>query len=152
MKVLNLQCPNGHGFEGWFASEQAFVDQCGAQQVQCPVCGASQVHKLPSAPRLNLASAHAAAQAQDNTPVDVHGGSAQNAALAAWMQLTRRMLEQTRDVGARFAEEARKMHYGEIEEQAIRGQTTPKEALALADEGIDVFPLLLPEALKTPLQ
>jgi hypothetical protein len=58
----------------------------------------------------------------------------------------------TADVGNRFAEEARKMHYGEAEERSIRGKTTPDEAMALLDEGIEVMPLLLPEAAKGPLQ
>ena len=58
----------------------------------------------------------------------------------------------TLDVGEHFAEEARKMHYGETEERAIRGKTTVDEARALVEEGIDVLPMVLPQSLKKPLQ
>ena len=72
--------------------------------------------------------------------------------LAAWLELSRRLVENTTDVGDRFAEEARKIHYGEVPEHAIRGQTTPDEARDLIDEGITVMPLLLPESAKGNLQ
>lgn len=65
---------------------------------------------------------------------------------AAWMQWSRKVAESTEDVGKRFAEEARRIHYGETEERAIRGQTSPKEAIELMEEGIGVLPLALPEA------
>ena len=149
MKVLDLQCAHGHGFEGWFASEDDFQSQCQRALVQCPLCGDAQVHKQPSAPRLNLGHAKDAPAAA----VALQRQSGHDAALtAAWLELSRRMLAQTQDVGARFAEEARKMHYGETEERAIRGQATLDEARALVDEGIEVLPMLLPEALKEPLQ
>jgi hypothetical protein len=68
------------------------------------------------------------------------------------MAVARHVIANTTDVGNRFAEEARKMHYGETKERSIRGKTTPDEAMALLDEGIEVMPLLLPEAVKGPLQ
>ena len=68
------------------------------------------------------------------------------------MAVARHVVANSTDVGDQFAEEARKMHYGETEERSIRGKTTPQEARALVDEGINVLPLLLPEALKEPLQ
>ncbi|MEY4735910.1 MAG: hypothetical protein RL302_229 [Pseudomonadota bacterium] len=68
------------------------------------------------------------------------------------MAVARHVIANTTDVGNRFAEEARKMHYGETQERSIRGKTTPDEAMALLDEGIEVMPLLLPEAVKGPLQ
>ena len=148
MKVLDLQCAHGHGFEGWFASEDDFQSQCTRALVQCPLCGDAQVHKKPSAPRLNLGHA----KAEPVTAVALQRPSGDAALTAAWLELSRRMLAQTQDVGARFAEEARKMHYGETEERAIRGQATLDEARALVDEGIEVLPMLLPEALKEPLQ
>ena len=64
----------------------------------------------------------------------------------------REVLTQTEDVGERFAEEARRMHYGEVAERGIRGQATREQTEALLDEGIEVMPLLLPDALKEPLQ
>jgi hypothetical protein len=71
---------------------------------------------------------------------------------AAYMQMARKIMAHTEDVGNQFASEARKIHYGEADERAIRGQATRDETLALLDEGIDVLPLPLPEALKHPLQ
>jgi hypothetical protein len=156
MKVLNLQCEQGHGFEGWFASEQDFVLQCERSLVQCPLCGDAQVHKLLSAPRLNLSISRQDKAAE----VDVRGEAAQpvapqptNSTLTAdWLELARRIIATTQDVGERFAEEARKIHYGEAEERSIRGKTTVEEARALVEEGIEVLPVVLPEALKEPLQ
>ncbi|MDR7307754.1 DUF1178 family protein [Rhodoferax saidenbachensis] len=160
MKVLDLHCAQGHPFEGWFASEDDFVSQCARALVQCPVCGDPSVVKKLSAPRLNLSGARAptAEQAADQAPSSIPTGSAvattpHNAALAAaWMAMARHVVATTTDVGSQFAEEARKMHYGEAEERGIRGRTTEKEARELAEEGIDVMPFVLPEALKEPLQ
>jgi len=149
MKVLDLQCAHGHTFEGWFASEEDFVSQCERTLVQCPICGNADVQKKLSAPRLNLTTSRhdtvAPLEVVSKPPAD-------NALLMAWLELSRRIVANTQDVGAQFAEEARKMHYGETEERAIRGQTTVDEARELLDEGIEVLPMLLPQALKEPLQ
>lgn len=151
MKVLNLQCGDGHGFEGWFGSEEDFQSQLGRGLVTCPLCGDAGVAKLPSAPRLNL-GAEPAAPAQ--TPSDKHQVmAAPDAAMqAAWMKMVRHVLANTEDVGERFANEARKIHYGETEERAIRGQASAEETEALLEEGISVLPLPLPKGLKGPLQ
>jgi hypothetical protein len=149
MKVLDLQCAQGHAFEGWFASEQDFASQCQRAMVQCPLCGDAAVHKLLSAPRLNLSSAR-----HDNhsAPEVLPAAEPDSGATAAWLEMARRIVANTDDVGEHFAEEARKMHYGETDERAIRGRTTVDEARALLDEGIEVLPMLLPLALKEPLQ
>lgn len=150
MKVLNLQCRHAHGFEGWFASEDDFQDQLARGLVECPLCGDVEVTKLPSAPRLNLgAPAPAAASAPDKQEVM----NAPNAQLqAAWMQLVKQVMANTEDVGERFAEEARKIHYGESEERGIRGQASREETEALLEEGIGVLPLPIPKGMKGPLQ
>lgn len=149
MKVLDLQCTHGHVFEGWFASEDDFVAQCGKAQVQCPVCGDPAVAKKLSAPRLNLAGGRNAEAVQQ---VAMAPASTDQALTAAWFAVARQIVASTTDVGERFAEEARKMHYRETEERSIRGTTTAEEARALLDEGIEVLPLVLPAALKEPLQ
>jgi hypothetical protein len=150
MKVLDLQCGLGHTFEGWFGSEDDFVAQCARALVQCPLCGDSDVHKLLSAPRLNLSTSR---QDKGSEAEIVAPPSApENSVAAAWLQLARRVVANTDDVGERFADEARKMHYGETEERAIRGRTTLDEARALMDEGIEVLPMVLPPALKETLQ
>lgn len=149
MKVLDLQCAQGHAFEGWFASEDDFLAQCERAMVQCPMCGNASVHKKLSAPRLNLGSSRQDKKAE----VEMVAEPAQNAELtAAWLELSRRIIANTQDVGIRFAEEARRMHYGETKERAIRGKTTPDEAHALVDEGIEIMPIVLPSAFKKPLQ
>jgi len=71
---------------------------------------------------------------------------------ATWLQMMRRVMAGTEDVGERFAEVARQMHYGETQERGIRGRTSPEEAEALLEEGIPVLPLFLPDVLKEPLQ
>ncbi len=155
MKVLDLQCTSGHTFEGWFGSEEDFVSQCERSLVQCPLCGDASVHKKPSAPRLNLsASRQDKATGHQVTPLEVVAAPAaqDHSISAAWLALARRIVANTDDVGDRFADEARKMHYGETEERAIRGRTTAHEARELLDEGIEVLPLLLPPAAKEPLQ
>lgn len=151
MKVLDLCCPQTHVFEGWFASEDDFQSQCGRGLVSCPVCGDAAVTKRPSAPRLNLGAAAVPAEAPPQREVAMGAGGEQALQLA-WMAMARRVLQQTDDVGERFAEEARRMHYGETPERGIRGKTTPDQAAALLEEGIPVVPFALPEALKGPLQ
>lgn len=152
MKVLNLQCEAQHVFEGWFASEDDFVGQCERGLLECPVCSAKAVHKLPSAPRLNLGAAREATPAPEaGSAQPVVSGNAGQALQAAWLQVARQIVAQTEDVGARFAEEARKMHYGEAEERGIRGQASREQTAALLEEGIAVLPLPLPDGLEGPL-
>ena len=146
MKVLNLQCGHGHGFEGWFGSEEEFQDQLGRGLVECPMCADVQVSKLPSAPRLNLGSSEPAAPKQDvATTPDME-------LQAMWMKMVRHVLANTEDVGEKFAEEARRIHYGEREERGIRGQASREETESLMEEGIAVLPLPVPKGLKGPLQ
>ncbi len=144
MKVLNLRCANGHGFEGWFASEEDFLDQNGRALVECPLCSDRVIARLPSAPRLNLSGAR--------EPEAVKAAPAEADLQALWMKAVRHAIENTDDVGERFAEEARRIHYGETEARGIRGQATPDEREALREEGIEVMSLPLPPALKGPVQ
>ena len=149
MKVLDLQCANGHVFEGWFGSEEDFQTQHSRHLVACPMCGDHAVVKRLSAPRLNLSHS----QPESNGALNVaSGGTAASGLAAAWLAMARHIVATSTDVGSRFAEEARKIHYGETEERSIRGKTTPDEARELLEEGIEVMPLLLPEAVTEPLQ
>lgn len=153
MKVLNLRCAHDHGFEGWFSSEADFVDQAGRGVVECPLCGDQHITRLPSAPRLNLSGAREPAEpapaspgAPVPAPVVAEPSPAQMQAL--WMKAVQHVLKTTEDVGERFPEEARRIHYGETENRGIRGQASSDERAALAEEGIEVMPLPLPAALK----
>jgi hypothetical protein len=163
MKVLDLQCSHNHVFEGWFGSEGDFQDQQSRGLVQCPLCGDAAVIKRLSAPRLNFGKGRDR-QAHDIVDVPAKNGgtsadtnvatvpSTEQAMAAAWMAMTRKILDNTQDVGDKFAEEARKIHYGETEERGIRGKATSDETRALIEEGIAVMPFFVPEALKGPLQ
>jgi hypothetical protein len=157
MKVLDLRCAAGHAFEGWFASDGDFQSQRERGLLDCPMCGNADVAKLPSAPRLNLSGARAPRQRDASeeakpaaTPAPtmvVHGN-----AVTRFVEAVAELLQNTEDVGTRFAEEARRIHYGEAEQKAIRGQTTPDERVALADEGIEVFTLPIGLPPKSSLQ
>lgn len=151
MKVLNLQCTRQHVFEGWFASEDDFVNQLGRGLVECPMCGDIGISKMLSAPRLNLGSTRQEAPAQQDVQ-EVVSGATEQALQAAWLTVARRIMADTEDVGNQFPEEARKIHYGETPERGIRGQASREETEALIEEGIAVMPLPIPDALKGPVQ
>ena len=152
MKVLNLQCRHAHGFEGWFASEEDFQGQLARGLVECPLCGDAHITKMPSAPRLNLGASEPAPAAKPAAAKQEVMSAPNEQLQAAWMQLVKQVMTQTEDVGERFAEEARKIHYGETEERGIRGQASREETQALLEEGISVLPLPIPKGLKGPLQ
>jgi hypothetical protein len=177
MKVLDLQCRLGHRFEGWFGSQADYDAQRERGLVTCPVCNDSEITKMLSAPRLNLGHGAALEPKQvEGSPSAVAGSAAGSSpsgpadaasaapALpdvapetlqqmqAAMMKMVRHVMANTEDVGTQFAEEARKIHYGEREARHIRGQATRDETEALIDEGIDVMALPVPENLKGTLQ
>ena len=179
MKVLDLQCTQGHSFEGWFGSQDDYDAQRARGLVTCPVCNDSDIVKMLSAPRLNLGHGAAPALPAGQTeglgaaPGPAPTGDAQapsdrTATLsssdlslnpgrlaqmqAAMLNMVRHVMANTEDVGPQFAEEARKIHYGEREDRNIRGQATREETEALIEEGIEVMPLPIPENLKGPLQ
>jgi hypothetical protein len=143
MKVVDLRCRSGHRFEGWFASDDDFLDQNGRGLIECPLCADKVIVRLPSAPRLNLSGAREPEAATPQTEQTLQ---------ARWLQVVRHVIENTEDVGERFADEARRIHYGETAERAIRGQASVDEREALRDEGIEVHPLPLPPVFKDTLQ
>ena len=179
MKVLNLQCGGMHTFEGWFGSEEDYQSQRERGLVACPMCANTEVRKLPSAPRLNLGAAEprqakpealeapstsaipaapaasvpatSTAEALSSSLTQAHPEAAEMVQ-EAWMKMVKHVIANTEDVGQNFAEEARKMHYGESEERNIRGQASVEETKDLLEEGIDVLPLPVPDALKGGLQ
>ena len=156
MKVLDLQCQHGHAFEGWFGSEGDFQTQLSSGLVECPLCGDHQVAKLLSAPRLNLSTSLRESElaTSENTAVEpaAPAPDPNSATMAqmnqAWMKVVQHVMQNTEDVGSGFAEEARKIHYGEKPERNIRGQVTATESQALHEEGIAVVSLPIPAALK----
>ncbi|WOB10434.1 DUF1178 family protein [Piscinibacter gummiphilus] len=150
MKVLNLRCAHDHAFEGWFASEDDYQSQNDRGLIECPMCGEKAISKLPSAPRLNVSGAR-----EPSVPAaaDVSGETTQAMTLQSmWMKAVQHVMATTVDVGDKFAEEARRIHYGETEERAIRGKASAEDARALQEEGIEVMALPIPAAAKGKLQ
>ncbi len=167
MKVLNLRCAHDHRFEGWFASAADYESQCERGMVACPLCDDKTISRLPSAPRLNVskqrhADARQAREAREPAPARESNHVDEPRALATevaqvrmqaqWLRAVRQMLNNTEDVGDRFPEEARRIHYGEAQERGIRGRASREDAEALRDEGIEVTALPVPEPLKGPVQ
>ncbi|QID17780.1 DUF1178 family protein [Nitrogeniibacter mangrovi] len=131
MIVLNLECSRKHTFEGWFASSDAFAQQSAGKLVACPVCGCTEIQRKPSAPYVQ-------ARTVAKPP------TADTSSVSRLAQLVSRMREAAataEDVGQAFAEEARKIHYGDAPDRTIRGQATRDEVTELIDEGIGVLPV-----------
>lgn len=160
MKVLDLQCAQQHVFEGWFASEDDFAGQLSRGLVNCPACGDPHVQKMLSAPRLNLRAGRqegsGAGHARSGGELRANSGAVAGPAVAAFqaqmLQAMRQMVSAAEDVGDRFADQARAMHQGELEQRNIRGRATPAVAMELVEEGIDVLPLPDLSVLKETLQ
>jgi hypothetical protein len=146
MKVFNLRCGQRHAFEGWFASEDDFVSQQERGIVACPLCGDTEAVRLPSAPRLKVTRHSAPAEPPVRSP------TTEMTLQSQWLRAVRQVLSSTEDVGERFPEEARRIHYGEVEERGIRGRATREDADALREEGIEVMALPMPDAVKGPVQ
>lgn len=156
LKVFNLCCEREHQFEGWFSSADDFEQQQERQLIECPLCGSHQVRKLLSAPRLNLvhgrSSEPASADAPEAKAVKPADEGEMRDMQARMMQGLRKLIEETEDVGDRFAEEARRIHFNEAPARAIRGTASPQETESLREEGIEVLTVPLPVALKGTLQ
>ncbi len=137
-----LVCEAGHEFESWFPSSESYDDQVARGLVACPVCDTPKVGKALMAPRLartDRAPAPVAPPAQDAAVPMISEPERQ---MRAMLQAFRaHVIANSEAVGPRFAEEARKIHYGESEERSIHGQASPEEARALIEEGISVAAL-----------
>ncbi len=155
-----LQCARGHGFESWFADSGSFDKQAKRGLVACPTCGSTKVEKAIMAPAI------ASRRARSARPIDVPAATpapqpaalpnapASVAMISPQERELRTKLKELRDhltrnaenVGRRFPEQARKMHYGEIEHRSIYGEASPEEARELHEEGVEFHPLpVLPD-------
>jgi hypothetical protein len=153
----SLVCEKGHDFESWFPSSAAYDKQVKRKLVTCPACGSAKVEKAIMAPRLKrtdkgegapieatltepAATPAPATPPADTTPVAMM--SPQEKELRAKLKELREHLTKNADyVGKQFPEEARKMHYGEIEHRSIYGEASSEDAKELHDEGIEFHPL-----------
>ncbi|MGE0062092.1 MAG: DUF1178 family protein [Xanthobacteraceae bacterium] len=160
-----LACAEGHHFESWFQDSAAYDKQAKRGLVTCPHCGSAKVDKAIMAPRLSMTAkkrsknrraaepqapeAAVSSAAPDNTPdtAPVAMMSPQEREFRSKLKELRDHLTKNADnVGGRFPEEARKMHYGEIEHRSIYGEASTDEAKKLAEEGIEFHPLpILPD-------
>ncbi|ABE37344.1 DUF1178 family protein [Rhodopseudomonas pseudopalustris] len=160
----NLRCECGHSFESWFQSSSAYDSQVRRKLVNCPACDSVKVEKAIMAPQIvgkkgrgrAPEPAHEVAAGTAVAPQAAESPVAESATplLLAQERELRTKLKELRDyivktadnVGDSFPNEARKMHYGDIEHRPIFGEASPAEAKALIDEGIEVAPLpVLPE-------
>ena len=138
MIIFELCCAHGHRFEGWFASGEEFARQQERSLVACPICDDAHVERLPSA-RVSVPKG----AARDNAPVaeaSEERDSTENAAVGLPAEVVaklREIVRNTENVGRRFPEEARRIHYREVTPRAIRGHASRDEAQALVDEGIE---------------
>jgi len=161
-----LNCEHGHTFESWFQNSAAYDKQAKRALVTCPVCGSAKVEKAIMAPRLARAEAAASAEALPMpfpaTPANLPApqpplpapGKTPVAIMSPQERELRKKLKELREhvtknadyVGSRFPEQARKIHYGEVEHRSIYGEASPDEAKALHEEGIEFHPLpILPD-------
>lgn len=148
-----LRCGEGHAFDGWFRSSADFEAQRGTDALLCPDCGSPEVDRALMAPAIARGGARAAALADEPAPADAparRGGESvpgraeadpRRAMFAAFREAVRRVRREAQDVGAAFPDEARRIHRGEAEERAIRGEASPEEARSLLEEGVPVLPL-----------
>jgi hypothetical protein len=120
MILFNLTCSSGHEFEAWFRNGDAYADQAGKGVISCPDCGSVEVRKAPMAPSVS----RGVAKRQD-----------------VLSELKRLVEDSFENVGERFADEARQIHYGEADARPIYGQATMEEVRELLEEEIPVLPL-----------
>jgi hypothetical protein len=151
----SLRCERGHAFESWFQSSSAYETQEKRKLVNCPVCGSAKVERAIMAPQIvskkgrdSAEPAPAAATPTDvTTPTSTPLLMAQERELRAKLrELRDHIVKNADNVGERFPNEARKMHYGDIDHRPIYGEASPDEARALIEEGVEVSPLpVLPD-------
>lgn len=146
MIAFDLNCSNGHRFEGWFASSEDYSKQQSAGLLACPVCNDITVQKALSVPHVpkkgnqrSVSVPVAAEPPKTDALPPVVVELVQKLAVAQT-----EMLKQSQWVGGQFAETARAIHYGEEEDRIIHGETSAEEAKALMEEGVQVAPLLFP--------
>jgi hypothetical protein len=153
----SLRCERDHAFESWFQDSSAYDAQVKRKLVICPVCNSVTIEKAIMAPRIvgKKGRERAAPVAPTPAPVEAPAAAAGSTPLLmAQERELRAKLKELRDhivknadnVGERFPNEARKMHYGDIEHRPIYGEASPEEARSLIDEGVEVSPLpVLPD-------
>ncbi len=134
MILYQLKCSTGHEFEAWFRDGAAYDAQSSDGQVNCPFCGDNVVSKAPMAPHVGKGSA-------ERAKAESRAKEVAEQVLQSVNELKDHVEENCEDVGDKFAEEARRIHYGESEERGIYGQATDEEATELNEEGVEFYRL-----------
>ena len=158
MILYALQCERGHAFESWFQSSSAYDSQVKRKLVTCPACGSAKVEKAIMAPQIvsrksRTSPEHASVEPVAAVPAEPAAPASTPLLMAKERELRAKLKElrehivkNADNVGERFSNEARKMHYGDIEHRPIYGEASPDEARALIEEGVEVTPLpVLPD-------
>ena len=148
-----LRCERGHAFESWFQSSSAYESQEKRKLVSCPACGSAKVERAIMSPQIVGKKGRGSAEPAPAAATEVTATSpaplmmAQDRELRAKLkELRDHVVKNADNVGERFPNEARKMHYGDIEHRPIYGEASPEEARSLIDEGVEVSPLpVLPD-------
>ncbi|WP_273729028.1 DUF1178 family protein [Brucella gallinifaecis] len=130
---FSLHCDHGHEFEGWFRDNADFDRQSERKLVTCPVCNSAQVQKSLMAPAVSTS--------RSKEQVAIAMSEAQKQMLEQMRELSRKVRENADYVGDQFAEEARKIHFGETEARGIYGEASKEDVHSLIEDGVDVMPL-----------
>jgi hypothetical protein len=130
---FSLRCEHDHEFEAWFRSSDDYDTQRKRGLVDCPECGSQKVEKALMAPAVSTG--------RKQEKIALAMGEAQKQAMAQLKAISEKMRENSDYVGDKFADEARKIHFGEAEQRGIYGEATPEEAKSLAEDGIDFMPI-----------
>jgi hypothetical protein len=141
-----LNCDQGHGFESWFPSSSAYDKQAKRGLLSCPLCGSAKIDKAIMAPGLSGTNREAPPEAPTPTNPVAMLSPQEREIRTKLKELRDHLTKNAENVGQKFPEQARKMHYGEIEHRSIYGEASPEEAKGLAEEGVEFHPLpILPD-------
>lgn len=130
---FSLHCDQGHAFDGWFRNNEDFDSQAERELVSCPACGSVRVGKALMAPAVSTA--------RKREKIALAVSNEQKQVLAKLKELSDKVRENADYVGDRFAEEARKIHFGETEARGIYGEASPEEARSLLEDGVEFMPI-----------
>ncbi len=143
MIAFDLRCVEHHIFEAWFKDREAYEDQREKGLISCPVCGSTEVEKILSPVAIKKSSPASASSAKPAAGAG-DGAEVQEGFLKAMEKIYKTVLENSEDVGTRFASEALKIHYGAAEARSIRGVTTDEEEKMLQEEGVQFTKIPVP--------
>lgn len=130
---FSLQCDQGHDFEAWFRNNDDFDQQAKRGLVDCPSCGSKKVAKALMAPAVSTG--------RRRDKIALAANAEQRKMMAQLKDMAQKMRDNADYVGDKFAEEARKIHFGETDQRGIYGEATPEEARGLIEDGVEFLPI-----------